>query len=242
MRAHRTPPSRRGGRHPSPSAYSASQQSEALVQPPEIAQRAGELDDSLHPPALVESAGQRAPVQRLGLESRARRSHARPPVRTAPPRRPPAAPRPGRRSGRSAPRRSRRRPTRPLCDRPSPSLHLPDEEGDGCRGIRPLRSHPSSYSAAFFVVLRGFLAGCRLGLFGLDDGVSLGRGIRDLLGLFDDLFLSVVLVVDGDEAAQVDRRAVGVDDRDLAERDGERLVARDLADHRREAGCPPGAR
>src|SRR6478736_556354 len=59
---------------------------------------------------------------------------------------------------------------------------------------------------------------------------SLLRGLLvsrfGLLGLFHDLFL----VVDGDEAGQVDGGAVGVHHRDLAERDGESLVACDLAD------------
>src|SRR6478735_7718847 len=81
-------------------------------------------------------------------------------------------------------------------------------------------------------LLRGLLVGLRglLGLFGVDDRVGVGRGIRDLLRLFDDLVLVLGLVVDGDEAGQVDGCAVGVHHGDLAERDGESLVARDLAD------------
>ena len=46
-----------------------------------------------------------------------------------------------------------------------------------------------------------FLAGQRL--FGLDDLVGLGRGIRELFGLFDDLvLLSLGLVLDRDEAGR----------------------------------------
>ena len=54
-------------------------------------------------------------------------------------------------------------------------------------------------AAAFFAAACGrSLLGGRLfgrGLFGLDDLVGLGRGVRDLLGLVDDLVLGVVLVI-----------------------------------------------
>src|SRR6478609_1242029 len=42
---------------------------------------------------------------------------------------------------------------------------------------------------ATLLLLGSLLRGLLVSLFGLDDRVGLGRGIRDLLGLFHDLFL-----------------------------------------------------
>src|SRR6478735_8257290 len=108
-------------------------------------------------------------------------------------------------------------------------------ERDGCGSIRPFHAYASDRDLLGCLVRSGLLGRCllrgrllrgRLLRRGLLRGGLLRRLLLDGLGL-----VGLVLVFDGGEAGQVDGGALRVDDGDLAERNGQRLVAGDLADH-----------